>query len=147
MEVSSEQALGIYPCQVLYYWVFYSSAVGGSWPPCPATWKLLVLLVAQWLTFQWSTLTRTGGVGYIRARIGIKGTTPSDSWVTNWMSYRPHQCHLAQLHPTSTNLHQAASLISQIGITYSCPRNSLPHCQQHFQNILENKPCCSQHPE
>lgn len=37
MEVSSEQALGIYPCQVLYYWVFYSSAVGGSWPPCPAT--------------------------------------------------------------------------------------------------------------
>lgn len=90
---------------------------------------------------------RWGGVH--RVRIGIIGITPSDcsSWITNWMSHRPQQCHLAQFHQASTDLHQAASMTSQTGITYPCPRNSLPHCQQHPQKILENKPCCSQEPE
>lgn len=144
------QVLGMYPCQVLYSRVFSSSAVGGSWPPCPPTWKLLLLLVAQWLTCQWSTLTRTGGVRCIESEQELKEhhqVTAAHGSQTHGMRYRPQQCHLAQFHQASTDLQQAASLTSQTGIAYPCPRNPLPRCQQHSQKILENKPCCSQEPE
>lgn len=122
--------------------------MGGSWPPCPLTQDACPAgCTMTYIPLEYPHKSRWGGVHQIR--VGIKGTPPSDcsSWVTSWISHRPQHCHLAQFHQASTNLHQAASLTSQTGITYPCPRNSFFHCQQHFQKILENKPCCSQEPE